>query len=135
MTYNANKVTMIQFRKRKRKKKKWHPNCLLPILASRLIQLGIGFPVSLIQASLQKWLQFLVIKLYAFPLYSPASSSITALTSSGPRSVFPMKIVFLNVNPSHCFGSPSNIPVVGYSWAPNAYSMPWTEYIPNEIKP
>lgn len=109
-------------------RKRVHPNRVLPILASRLTQLGIGFPVSLMQASLQKWLQFLVIKLYAFPLYSPASSSsMTALTSPGPISVFPIKIVFLNVNPSHCFGSPSKIPVDGYSWAPNAYSTPWTE--------
>lgn len=38
-------------------------NGKIPILARRLTQLGIGFPVNLIQASLQKWLQFLVIKL------------------------------------------------------------------------
>lgn len=102
---------------------------VLPILASRLTQLGIGFAVNLIQASLQKWLQFLVIKLYALPLYSSASCSITALTSKGPTSVFPIKIDFLNVNPSHFFGSPSKIPVVGYSWAPNAYSIPWTAQV------
>lgn len=51
---------------------------------------------------------------------------MTALTSAGPMSVFPIKIVFLNENPSHCLGSPSKIPVVGYSWAPKAYSTPWT---------
>lgn len=41
---------------------------IIPILASRLTQLGIELPVSRIQASLQKWLQFLVMRLYAFPL-------------------------------------------------------------------
>lgn len=35
----------------------------IPIRARRLTQLGMGFPVSLTQASLQKWLQFLVIRL------------------------------------------------------------------------
>jgi len=35
----------------------------LPIRARRLTQLGIGFPVNLIQVSSQKWLQFLVIRL------------------------------------------------------------------------
>lgn len=95
-----------------------------PILARRFTQLGIGLPVNLMHASLQKWLQFLVMRLYAFPLYSSAKSPIIPLTSSGPTSVHPIKIAFLKLNPSHCFGSPSNIPVVGYSWAPNAYSTP-----------
>lgn len=108
-------------------RRKRRGNCCnpLPIRARRLTQLGIGLPVSRTQASLQKWLQFFLIRWYAFPLYSSASSSITALTWAGPMLVFPIKILFLNVNP-HCFGSPSKIPVVGYSWAPNAYSTPWT---------
>lgn len=107
----------------------------LPILARRFTQLGIGLPVNLIHASLQKWLQFLVMRLYAFPLYSSAKSPIIPLTSSGPTSVHPIKIAFLKLNPSHCFGSPSNIPVVGYSWAPNAYSTPWTAWHPITTTP
>jgi len=45
---------------------------------------------------------------------------------AGSHVGFPIRIVFLKVKPSHLFGSPSNIPVDGYSCAPNANSTPWT---------
>lgn len=107
-------------------KKTWFRKEGLPILARRLIQFGIELPESLMQASLQKWLQFLVMRLYAFPRYFSPRFSITTLTSPSLISVHPIKIDFLNLNPSQILGSPSKIPVVGYSWAPNAYSTPWT---------
>lgn len=98
----------------------------LPSRASRLTQRGIGFPVNLWHTSLQKWLQFFVIRWYVFPEYSSANFSMNARTSLGPRSVLPIRIDFLNVKPGHCFGSTSKIPVVEWSWAPKAYSTPWT---------
>ena len=96
----------------------------LPNLARRLTQRGIGFPVNWIHTSLQKWLQFLVIRWYVFPKYSLASFSINEHTSFGPKSVLPIKIDFLNVKPGHCFGSTSKIPVVECSCAPKPYSTP-----------
>lgn len=98
----------------------------LPKRASRLTHLGIGFWVSLTQTSLQKWLQFLEMRLYLFPRYSSASFSIKTLTSFAAMSVFPTRIDFLNVKPGHFFGSTSKMPVLGDSCAPNAYSTPWT---------
>jgi len=97
-----------------------------PKRASRFTHLGIDFWASLRQTSLQKWLQFLVMRWYLFPWYSSANFSIKTRTSFATKSVFPTRIDFLNVKPGHFFGSTSKIPVLDDSCAPNAYSTPWT---------
>lgn len=68
------------------------------------------------------------------PEYFSDSFSINSRTSLGPMSVLPIKIDFLNIKPGHCFGSTSKTPVVDCSWAPNAYSTPWTAMIYQLIK-
>lgn len=96
------------------------------MLARRFTQRGIGVPTRRRQTSLQKWLQFLEMRWYEQPVYDSAIFSMKVLTSRGPRSVRPMSIDFRKRNPGHCRGSPSNIPVVGWSCAPYAYSTPCT---------
>ena len=85
----------------------------LPNLARRFTQLGTGTPTRRMQTSLQKWLQFLCIKLYDSPVYSHANSSMKSWSVRTSIQIVPTIIDLRNWKPGYCLGFTSKTPLVG----------------------